>query len=69
LDLTHQLHGETKPGTFFPSKTIPYFKVDTPTDSLIIGANAALESKKASNGFLIFHDDNGMRLESFVFTR
>jgi len=59
FDLTHQVHPEFKPQEFFVSKSIPFYKVEVPTDLLIKGANALMEAKSASNGFLIFHGDNG----------
>ena len=59
LDATHSKDPETKPRAFFMSKNVPYFKVDVPIDNLMIGMKEMLEVKGASNGFLIFHSENG----------
>ncbi|CAG7732603.1 unnamed protein product [Allacma fusca] len=60
VDFTYADYDEKIPKQFFLDKEIPYFKVIVPTNVLIQGSDAMLQSKRASNGFLIFHSANDL---------
>lgn len=61
LDLTKRIGDpETQPQKFFTSKSIPYYKVDLPFDSLLRSVDALVQANNGSNGFLIFNSETGV---------
>ncbi|ODM95541.1 Glutamate receptor ionotropic, kainate 2 [Orchesella cincta] len=61
LDLTKRIGDpETRPQKFFTSKSMPYFKVDTPYDALLRTIDSLVQVNNGSNGFLIFNSDLGI---------
>lgn len=61
LDLTKRIGDpETRPQNFFLSKSIPFYKVDVPFDSLLRSVDALIQTNNGSNGFLIFNSEVGV---------